>query len=113
MRGTQNPIFISCVHRIPVTARDQQKASHNDKGSDVFPPISASVKTDASRKTDLYLLRMDLRVVTCCDLFVHVDLNSNLSKNCIMLIICLLNCEDDYRLSYPRSICSVTTKQKW
>ena len=30
-----------------------------------------------------------------------------------MLIICLLNCEDDYWLSYPRSICSVTTKQKW
>jgi len=41
-------------------------------------PISASVKTDAFTETDLYLLRMDLMVVTCCDLFVHVDLNSNL-----------------------------------
>lgn len=69
--------------------------------------------TDASRKTDLYLLRMDLMVVTCCDQFVHVDLVSNLSYNCIMLIICLPHSEDDYWLSYRRSICSVTTKKMW
>lgn len=69
--------------------------------------------TDAFKKTDLYLLRMDLMVVTCCDLFVHVDLNRNLYQIIVLCwsFVCLtvkmitdFHIQDPYAASQQKNV---------